>query len=84
MEVLPLAPKVGHHLMCHIQKIIHLHVDAGSNIIFGVFLFVISGSPVGDSFHRGDEKCDHQAEGKKDAEAKMDLLHEELFLSDQS
>ena len=57
MEVLPVASEIIHHLIRHMEKIVHGHGrKAVQHIVFGVFLFKISGRPVYHRLHGSDEQ----------------------------
>ena len=67
IEELPLFPshaasEIIHHFIRHMEKIVHGHGrQAVQHIVFGVFLFKITGRPVYHCLHGSDEKNNHQA-----------------------
>ena len=62
VQIVAAAAQIRHHLVRHVKQVVHLHMDIIGNLVAGVFIFIIMRRPVGDGFHRGDQKHDHQTE----------------------
>ena len=67
VKILALSAKKRHHLVGDVKKIVHGHLrKIIQNLIFRVFLLIISRRPVGDRLNGRDKERDDQPERGKD------------------